>query len=217
MQLRSAIHTRAQKRRSWRAGLARLVATWSSSARPPPPNRSPRPTTSSRTERTPARASRPPRPMAGSAVPATQSSGADTSTASAPSKTRSAMFAIIDHASGEAWVDASLRMDRWAVADLLREVCSERFGSLEAAVAAGLPCRARHLHRCIAPRTARLVQLVTGSTADPNLAGPHPRFACVLSAVGTQAVTLNRQSAPYSPLVFRRAAPAGASMSGAPC
>jgi putative transposase len=65
---------------------------------------------------------------------------------------RCAVFAIVDHASGEAWVDASPRMDRWAAADLLREVCSERFGSVEAAVAAGLalrydggPCfRSRH-------------------------------------------------------------------------
>jgi transposase InsO family protein len=54
---------------------------------------------------------------------------------------RSAVFAIIDHASGEVWTDASLRMDRWAAADLLREVCSERFGSVERAVAAGLALR----------------------------------------------------------------------------
>ena len=32
-------------------------------------------------------------------------------------------------------------MDRWAAADLLREVCSERFGSVEQAVAAGLALR----------------------------------------------------------------------------
>jgi transposase InsO family protein len=54
---------------------------------------------------------------------------------------RSAVFAIIDHASGEVWADASLRMDRWAAADLLREVTSERFGSVEQAVAAGLALR----------------------------------------------------------------------------
>jgi transposase InsO family protein len=54
---------------------------------------------------------------------------------------RCAVFAIVDHASGEAWVDASPRMDRWAAADLLREVCSERFGSVEQAVAAGLALR----------------------------------------------------------------------------
>ena len=54
---------------------------------------------------------------------------------------RSAVFAIIDHASGEAWCDASLRMDRFAAADLLREVCTERFGSVEKAVAAGLALR----------------------------------------------------------------------------
>lgn len=54
---------------------------------------------------------------------------------------RCAVFAIVDHASGEAWLDASLRMDRWAAADLLREVCTERFGSVEHAVAAGLALR----------------------------------------------------------------------------
>jgi transposase InsO family protein len=54
---------------------------------------------------------------------------------------RSAVFAIIDHASGEVWTDASLRMDRWAAADLLREVTTERFGSVERAVAAGLALR----------------------------------------------------------------------------
>lgn len=54
---------------------------------------------------------------------------------------RSAVFAIIDHASGEAWADAALRMDRFAAADLLREVCTERFGSVERAVASGLALR----------------------------------------------------------------------------
>jgi len=54
---------------------------------------------------------------------------------------RSAIFAIIDHASGEVFCDASLRMDRWAAADLLREVTTERFGSVERAVAAGLALR----------------------------------------------------------------------------
>jgi putative transposase len=54
---------------------------------------------------------------------------------------RSAVFAIIDHASGEAWADAALRMDRFAAADLLREVCAERFGSVEEAVASGLALR----------------------------------------------------------------------------
>ena len=48
---------------------------------------------------------------------------------------RCAVFVMIDHASGEAWADAGLRMDRFAAADLLREVCSERFGSVERAVA----------------------------------------------------------------------------------
>jgi putative transposase len=34
-----------------------------------------------------------------------------------------------------------LRMDRFAAADLLREVCTERFGSVEEAVASGLALR----------------------------------------------------------------------------
>ncbi len=51
---------------------------------------------------------------------------------------RCAVFVMIDHASGEAWADAGLRMDRFAAADLLREVTTERFGSVAAAVAAGL-------------------------------------------------------------------------------
>jgi transposase InsO family protein len=54
---------------------------------------------------------------------------------------RCAVFAIVDHASGEAWPDAAPRMDRWAAADPLREVCTERFGSVEQAVAAGLAPR----------------------------------------------------------------------------
>jgi len=41
---------------------------------------------------------------------------------------RCAVFVMIDHASGEAWADAGLRMDRFAAADLLREVTTERFG-----------------------------------------------------------------------------------------
>ena len=67
---------------------------------------------------------------------------------------RCAVFVMIDHASGEAWADAGLRMDRFAAADLLREVTSERFGSVDAAVASGLalrydggPCfRSEHYH-----------------------------------------------------------------------
>jgi putative transposase len=39
------------------------------------------------------------------------------------------------------WYDAAARMDRWAAADLLREVTTERFGGVEAAVAAGLALR----------------------------------------------------------------------------
>lgn len=54
---------------------------------------------------------------------------------------RCAVFVMVDHASGEAWADAGLRMDRFAAADLLREVCGERFGSVCQAVAAGLSLR----------------------------------------------------------------------------
>ena len=54
---------------------------------------------------------------------------------------RSAVFCIVDHATGEAWADAALRMDRFAAADLLREACAERFGSVERAVASGLALR----------------------------------------------------------------------------
>jgi transposase InsO family protein len=54
---------------------------------------------------------------------------------------RCAVFVMIDHASGQAWVDAGLRMDRFAAADLLREACHEQFGSIERAVAKGLALR----------------------------------------------------------------------------
>jgi transposase InsO family protein len=54
---------------------------------------------------------------------------------------RCAVFVLVDHASNEVWYDAARRMDRFAAADLLREVCSERFGSVEQAVAAGLALR----------------------------------------------------------------------------
>ena len=54
---------------------------------------------------------------------------------------RCRVFVIVNHASGEVWFDAAGRMDRFAAADLLREVCAQRFGSVEAAVAAGLARR----------------------------------------------------------------------------
>jgi transposase InsO family protein len=54
---------------------------------------------------------------------------------------RCAVFAVVDHATGEAWCDASPRMDRLSAADLLREACGERFGSVERAVASGLALR----------------------------------------------------------------------------
>jgi transposase InsO family protein len=60
---------------------------------------------------------------------------------------RCAVFVMIDHASGEAWADAGLRMDRFAAADLLREVTTQRFGSVEAAGCASKSefCRTRRL------------------------------------------------------------------------
>lgn len=54
---------------------------------------------------------------------------------------RCAVFVIVDHGSGEVFFDAAARMDRFAAADLLREVTAERFGSVEAAVASGLSLR----------------------------------------------------------------------------
>lgn len=54
---------------------------------------------------------------------------------------RCAVFVVVDHASNEVWYDAARRMDRFAAADLLREVCAERFGSVEQAVACGLALR----------------------------------------------------------------------------
>jgi putative transposase len=54
---------------------------------------------------------------------------------------RCAVFAIVDHCTGEAWVDAAPRMDRFAAADLLREAIADRFGTVEADAAAGLKLR----------------------------------------------------------------------------
>jgi len=54
---------------------------------------------------------------------------------------RCAVVCVIEHATGETWVDASPRMDRLAAADLLRQACAERFGSVERAVASGLSLR----------------------------------------------------------------------------
>jgi putative transposase len=54
---------------------------------------------------------------------------------------RCAVFALVDHATNEAWVDAAPRMDRFAAADLLREAIGDRFGSVEAAAAQGLALR----------------------------------------------------------------------------
>jgi hypothetical protein len=60
---------------------------------------------------------------------------------------RCAVFVIVDHASNEVWYDAARRMDRFAAADLLREVCAERFrvGRPEGRRWAGDPLRRRLL------------------------------------------------------------------------
>lgn len=54
---------------------------------------------------------------------------------------RCAVFAIVDHCTGEAWLDAAPKMDRLAAADLLREAIADRFGSVELGAAAGLKLR----------------------------------------------------------------------------
>jgi hypothetical protein len=59
---------------------------------------------------------------------------------------RFAVFVIVDHCTGEVWVDAAPRMDRWAAADLLREAILDRFGSVETGAATGLKLRRLHPH-----------------------------------------------------------------------
>jgi len=51
------------------------------------------------------------------------------------------VFAIVDHCTGEAWIDAAPRMNRCAAADPRRAAISDRFGSLEADAAAELTLR----------------------------------------------------------------------------
>jgi len=89
---------------------------------------------------------------------------------------RCATFAIIDHASGDAWVDAAARMDRWAAADLLREVTTERFGSVEQAVAAGLALRYTAGHAS-APITTRPRSTTSASPAAQPSTSPRPTAA----------------------------------------
>ena len=118
---------------------------------------------------------------------------------------RCAVFVMIDHASGEAWADAGLRMDRFAAADLLREVTSERFGSVEAAVASGLalrydggPCfRSEHYqleidHLGIARSPAFHYEPET--TAAPKSSSRHSRSRCS----GSSASVPSRSFAPAS-------------------
>jgi putative transposase len=54
---------------------------------------------------------------------------------------RCAVFALVDHCTGEAWIDAAPRMDRFAAADLLREAIIDRFGSVDVGAATGLKLR----------------------------------------------------------------------------
>ena len=90
---------------------------------------------------------------------------------------RCAVFVMIDHACGEAWADAGLRMDRFAAADLLREACAERFGSVEAAVAAAWRC-ATTAGRAFAPSTTRPRSITSGSPARrPTTTSPRPTAA----------------------------------------
>lgn len=73
---------------------------------------------------------------------ASSSAGASGRAARSPATVgRYAAFAIIYYATGEGWLDAARRMDRCAAADLLREVCTERFGSVEHAVVPELALR----------------------------------------------------------------------------
>lgn len=60
---------------------------------------------------------------------------------------RCAVFVIVDHASNEVWYDAARRMDRFAAADLLREVCAPalRVGRAGGRRWAGAPIRRRLL------------------------------------------------------------------------
>ncbi len=46
----------------------------------------------------------------------------DATEAWARQERRCAVFVLVDHASNEAWYDAARRIDRFAAADLLREV-----------------------------------------------------------------------------------------------
>ena len=80
---------------------------------------------------------------------------------------RCAVFVMIDHASGEAWADAGLRMDRFAAADLLREVTSERFGSVDARGRQRAWRCATTAGRASAPSTTRSRSTTSGSPARP--------------------------------------------------
>ena len=82
---------------------------------------------------------------------------------------RCAVFAIVDHCTGEAWVDAAPRMDRFAAADLLREAITDRFGSVGADAATGL--KLRHDGGsccCSAHYQAEIDDIGCAATAQPS-------------------------------------------------
>ncbi len=80
---------------------------------------------------------------------------------------RCAVFAIIDHASGEAWVDAAARMDRWAAADLLR-------GAHHRALRLGRAGRRRRPGAALR-RRARASALITSRPRSTTSASPAAR------------------------------------------
>ena len=93
---------------------------------------------------------------------------------------RCAVFVMIDHASGEAWADAGLRMDRFAAADLLREVTSERFGppsehspspttTSDCSSATATAHRSKHEHTSLCSlRPSGMIRLFTRASGEPG-------------------------------------------------
>ncbi len=91
---------------------------------------------------------------------------------------RCAVFAIINHASGEAWVDAAARMDRWAAADLLRGAHHRalRLGRAGRRRRPGAALRRRA--RASAPITTRPRSTTSASpAARPSTTSPRPTAA----------------------------------------
>jgi len=118
---------------------------------------------------------------------------------------RCAVFVIVDHASNEVWYDAAKRMDRFAAADLLREVCAERFGLVEQ----GSPPGSRSATTAApasAPTTTRPRSTTSASPARPpsitsrrRTASPRRRSRRSRSRCsGSSASTRSTSSAPPS-------------------